>query len=317
MNKNIAFIVLGGMAAAALGWLAASVNREQPAPVIIVQAPQAPAMSMTPAPAPEPVAAKPAPAPAPRPAARPAARPAPARPAPAARPTPAPEPAPQEPEPAREVRITGAEPAEAARTASEQPVAESRPAAPPIFPTQKLPPPPPRSVTIPAGTLITVRLAQAIESGTNSEGDAFTATLDQPLVVDGLVIAERGSRQQGKVSFSERSGRVKGRAAFGLELVALNTADGQRVDLRTEIFRHEAASSAGRDAAKAGVMAGIGAAIGAMAGGGRGAAIGAAAGGAAGAGTVMATRGQEARLPAETRISFRLTQPITLTEKLD
>jgi hypothetical protein len=64
-------------------------------------------------------------------------------------------------------------------------------------------------------------------------------------------------------------------------------------------------------------MAGIGAAIGAMAGGGRGAAIGAASGGAAGAGTVMATRGQEARLPAETRISFRLTQPITLTEKLD
>lgn len=312
MNKNIALIVLGGFTAAALGWFAASANRDQPAPVIIVQAPPAPAMAVTPAPAPEPepVAAKPAPVP------RPAARPA-ARPAPAAKPTPPTEPARQEPEPAREVRITGAEPAEAARTASEEPVAESRPAAPPIFPTQKLPPPPPRSITIPAGTLITVRLAQAIESGSNSEGDAFTATLDQPLVVDGLVIAERGSRQQGKVSFSERPGRVKGRAAFGLELVALNTADGQRVDLHTEIFRHEADSGAGRDAAKAGVMAGIGAAIGAMAGGGRGAAIGAAAGGAAGAGTVMATRGQEARLPAETRISFRLTQPITLTEKLD
>lgn len=172
-------------------------------------------------------------------------------------------------------------------------------------------------MTIPAGTLITVRLAQSLSTARNSEGDAFTATLDQPLVVNGLVIAERGSRQMGKIAMADAGGRVKGRAALGLELVTLNTADGQSVQLQTETFRHEADSNAGRDAAKAGVMAGIGAAIGAMAGGGRGAAIGAAAGGAAGAGTVMATRGRDAQLPAETRISFRLTQPVTLTEKLN
>ena len=308
MNRNIALIALGGFAAAGLGWWSASVRQAPPAPIIIVQAPPAPATAFTPAPAavpePAPVAATPAPAPAARRVARtvpkaPASRPAPA-PTPAAEPEVIPAPEPVTPEPAQ------------AET-----VAEARPGIPALFPTEKLPPPPPRSVTLPAGTLITVRLAQSLETGRNSMGDAFTATLDQPLVVNGLVIAERGSRQSGKLALADQSGRVKGRAALGLELVTLNTADGQQVNITTEVFRHEAASSAGRDTAKAGVMAGIGAAIGAIAGGGKGAAIGAAAGGAAGAGTVLATRGEQARLPAETRISFRLSQPVTLTEKLD
>jgi hypothetical protein len=300
---------LGVIAAGAAGWFASSLRRDVPAPVVIVQAPAAPAL---PVPAAE-AAPIPAPVKAPPPAARPAAKLPAAKPAakppasiPASAPAPAPAP-PDEPE---------AKPVE--RAAAEEPAVTP---APSVFPTYKLPPPPepkpePRSVTIPAGTLITVRLNQPLSTARNSEGDAFTATLDQPLVVNGLVIAERGSRQMGKVSVAEAAGRVKGRAALSLELVTLNTADGQSVGIATETFRHEAESTAGRDVAKAGVLTGIGAAIGAIAGGGKGAAIGAAAGGAAGAGTVLATRGKEARLPAETRISFRLKQPVTLTEKL-
>lgn len=297
MGRNWALIGLTAVGALAAGWWASALRRDVPAPVMILQAPAAPAITA-------PVAAAPAVAPAaPRPAARRVARPAPPPPKAV---EPAPEPLAAQPERSEEVRVAAAEP--------------ERPAAPPLFPTQPLPPPPPpepRSVTIPAGTLITVRLAQPLSTERNSEGDAFTATLDQPLVVNGLVIAERGSRQMGKVSMAEAAGRVKGRAALGLELVTLNTADGQSVAVTTETFRYEAESGAGRDAAKAGVMAGIGAAIGAIAGGGKGAAIGAAAGGAAGAGTVLATRGKDARLPAETRISFRLKQPVTLTEKMN
>jgi len=71
------------------------------------------------------------------------------------------------------------------------------------------------------------------------------------------------------------------------------------------------------DTAKAGVAAGIGAAIGAMAGGGKGAGIGAIIGGAAGTGGVLATRGKDATIPAETRLSFRLKEPVTLTEQLN
>jgi len=63
-------------------------------------------------------------------------------------------------------------------------------------------------------------------------------------------------------------------------------------------------------------VAGIGAVIGAMAGGGKGAAIGAAAGGVAGAGGVAATRARAVALPVETRITFRIRQPVTITERV-
>lgn len=142
------------------------------------------------------------------------------------------------------------------------------------------------------------------------------ATLDKPLVVEGLAIAERGARLEGRVLEAEEAGRVKGVSMLAIHLVRLHTSDGQRVDIQTEVFRKQGPTTKGEDAAKVGAGAGIGAAIGAIAGGGKGAAIGAAVGGAAGAGTVAATRGKPAVLPVETRIDFRLNAPVTVTEKL-
>jgi hypothetical protein len=186
----------------------------------------------------------------------------------------------------------------------------------PLIPAASIPaePRPPRVATLPAGTLITIRLRESLSTRTHSAGDSFQVTLDQPIVMNGLVIAERGSIQLGRVAAAEQPGRVKGRAGLTLELVELKTADGQKVPLRTEPFRHEIESGVRGDVAKAGIAAGIGAAIGAIAGGGTGAAIGAGIGGAAGAGSVLMTRGKEARLDSETRISFRLAEPVLLTE---
>ena len=70
------------------------------------------------------------------------------------------------------------------------------------------------------------------------------------------------------------------------------------------------------NAAKIGVGAAIGAAIGAIAGGGKGAAVGAGVGGAAGTGDVLMSRGKPVEIPVETRLSFRLSEPITITERL-
>ena len=157
---------------------------------------------------------------------------------------------------------------------------------------------------------------ETLRSDKNQTGDSFKATLDQPLVVDGFVIAERGSKLEGRISEVDTGGRVRGVSQMTLELVRLNTSDGQRIRLQTETFARHGEKSVKSDAAKIGVAAGIGAAIGAIAGGGKGAAIGAGVGGAAGAGGVMATRGKAAEIPAETRLSFRLREPITITEKL-
>jgi len=106
-------------------------------------------------------------------------------------------------------------------------------------------------------------------------------------------------------------------AMIALELTRINTADGQKIAVRTASFEKEAEKETKKDAAKVGLGAGIGAAIGAIAGGGRGAAIGAAAGGAAGTGAVLGTRGEPAELAVETRISFRLSSAVSVTEKLD
>jgi hypothetical protein len=195
------------------------------------------------------------------------------------------------------------------------PVVKNEPAPAPLPP----PPPPkrePKTVTIPSGTLITVRLNETLNTDKNQSGDTFTATLDQPLVVDGLVLAERGSRAEGRVVTSEKAGRIKGLSNLQIQLTKLNLSDGQRVNLATGPFEKQGEKSTGQDAAKIGVGAAIGAAIGAIAGGGKGAAIGAGAGGAAGTGTVMATRGKPTELRVETRISFKLNEAVPVTERL-
>jgi hypothetical protein len=291
----------------------------------VVQRPQpaAPASTAVPNPAP---AAEPVPAvaevPAPAPVTEPEAKPSPIpgkrvaeRPrvarrreirnpkpvevaqaaAPAAIPAPAPTPQPQpQPQP------------------SPEPVA---PAPPPENVTPPPPPPPqPRQVTLNAGLLLPVRLIDGLSSEKNNPGDTFAGTLDQPLKVDGLVIAERGARVEGRVVSADRGSRVKGESSLAVELTRVHLSDGQTISIHTDSFEKHSEVNHNTDAAKVAGGAVIGAVIGAIAGGGKGAAIGAGAGGGAGAGDVLLTR-KPATLPSETRLTFRLNAPITVTEQ--
>ena len=177
-------------------------------------------------------------------------------------------------------------------------------------------PPEPHRVTLNAGILIPVRLVDGLTTERNLPGDSFAATLDKELVADGFVIAERGARVEGRVVSSDKGGRVSGVSSLAVELVRLHTSDGQTVAIQTDGFERRAEETHRQDAEKVGAGAALGAVIGAIAGGGKGAAIGAGVGGGAGAGTVMATRGNAATLPSETRVTFRLRAPVTITEKL-
>ena len=123
----------------------------------------------------------------------------------------------------------------------------------------------PKTVTIPSGTLLSVRVDDHLSSSTSHSGDSFRASLDQPIVIDGAVIAERGAKVEGRVMESDPGGKVRGLAALQLELVRLNTSDGQRVRVQTEGFTKQAQKSTKKDAAKIGIGAGLGAAIGAIA----------------------------------------------------
>lgn len=182
--------------------------------------------------------------------------------------------------------------------------------------TSVMPPPAPHRVTLAAGTIITVLLDEDLSSANNLSGDSFSASLDRPVVADGFVIAEHGSRIEGRIVDVRRSGRVKSSALLSLSLRRLHTSDGQSIPITTDAFTKRASRERSKDAAKIGAAASVGAIIGAIAGGGKGAAIGAAIGGGAGTGGVLATRGAPAVLPAETRIPFRLAAPVTITERL-
>jgi hypothetical protein len=179
------------------------------------------------------------------------------------------------------------------------------------------PPPQPHTVTLQAGTNLAVRLGETISTNHNYSGDTFRATLDSPIIMDGFVIAEKGSKVLGKIVAADKAGKFEGTANLQLTLTEISTTDGQRVRVETGFFNKKGPSNTGQEAAKIGGGAVLGAIIGAIAGGGKGAAIGAGAGGAAGTGAVLLGKGKPAVIQNETRLTFQLSSPATITEHLN
>ena len=179
---------------------------------------------------------------------------------------------------------------------------------------QQGPPPPPMELTLPPGTWITVRVDQLLSSDRNQPGDAFTATLTQPLVANGLVIARRGQTVAGVVASAEKAGRVKGTSSLRLELAELSLVDGRQVQVKTSLMERRGNTSVGRDAAAIGTATGVGTMIGlaASCGYGYGAGIGAIAGAAASTIGVLVTRGLPTVVYPEDILAFRTENPVTI-----
>jgi hypothetical protein len=175
----------------------------------------------------------------------------------------------------------------------------------------------PPQLTVAPGTFLTIRLNQVLSSDHNQEGDAFSATLVKPVVVDGIVVADRGQVIQGRVSEALKAGRVKGVSRLGLELTDLTLIDGHQVPVRSSLVSRNGSTSEGRDAVGIGAATGIGAIIGAGVAGrheqGEGAAIGAGAGAAAGIIGVLLTRGNPTVVYPEQVLTFRVENPIVIS----
>jgi len=155
-----------------------------------------------------------------------------------------------------------------------------------------------------------VRINEYLSSDRNKIGDQVTAVLQQPIVVNGWVVARRGQTLIGQVEAAQKAGRVKGVSQLGIELTDLTAVDGQQVPILTELWKASGGTSHGRDAATVGTTTALGAAIGAAADWGTGAAIGAGAGAAAGIGAVLLTRGRPTVIEPETQLTFRLVDPV-------
>ncbi|MGE0404998.1 MAG: BON domain-containing protein [Candidatus Korobacteraceae bacterium] len=229
-------------------------------------------------------------APEPAPMAEAQAPPAAARPSPAKRvPTPA-----RQTEPQTSVR-------EFNEASVPAPTATPAPAAPVV-----------RTVRVPEGTALAVRLIDPLDTQTAQAGQTFRGSLSAPVVVDGETVIPANADVEGEVVEAKSAGRFAGQSLLTLELTRL-TVNGRSYDVQSNTWTKQASSTGKKTATKVGIGTALGAIVGGIAGGGKGAAIGAAAGAGAGTGVQAASGGEEIKLPSETLLDFSLASALNVT----
>jgi hypothetical protein len=194
--------------------------------------------------------------------------------------------------------------------------ADQNPIAQPARVVAQTPPPPPpvppRKVTIPAGTQVTVRLNDPLDSEKNQVGDTFHGSMGAPIVIDDQTVIPTGADVTGRVAAVQSAGRFAGSSLLTLELTSL-TVNGKTYNVQSNQWSRQGKGEGKNTAVKAGGGAVLGTVIGALAGGGRGAAIGAAAGGAAGTGVAATKKGEQIKLGPESTLNFQLINTLTVT----
>jgi len=175
-------------------------------------------------------------------------------------------------------------------------------------------PPPPPPIELAAGTKLTVTLDQDISTKTNSSGDSFATSLAEPVTVDGKQALAAGTKAHGTITQAQAAGHLKGGAILALTLDSI-TVNGTKYSIETTQFEEAGKGRGKRTAVGGGGAAAFGAIVGALAGGGKGAAIGALAGGGAGTAGAAYTGKRDISLPAETRLHFKLSKPVSISQQ--
>jgi len=190
------------------------------------------------------------------------------------------------------------------------------PAAPPAVaaetqPSPPPPPPPPPPLVVPAGTAITVTTSQGLSSKDSQTGQTFLATLAQPVSVKGRAAFPAGATVSGTVVAAKTKGKIKGEGQLDLALTSISVGS-HTYPIQTSVLSSTVKGKGKRTAATTGGGAAGGALIGGLAGGGKGAGIGALAG--AGAGFIggALTGNKQIEIPAESALTFTLSQSVTL-----
>jgi hypothetical protein len=166
-------------------------------------------------------------------------------------------------------------------------------------------------ITIPIDTTMTVRMIDSVNSDSARQGEMFRASLDEPVFVNGQEVIPRGADVLTKLVQDQQSGKIQGRTVLTLALSTV-TVNGSPIDVTSTDVKTESSSRGARSGKVIGGTAALGAIIGAIAGGGKGAAIGAGSGAAIGTGAEVLTGGQKVNIPSETRLTFRLQNPVQL-----
>ena len=167
------------------------------------------------------------------------------------------------------------------------------------------------TLAVPAGTQVVIRLIDPVNSETDRLGQTYRASIDEDVMVNGQTVIPRGADAVASLIDAQKSGKIAGKTALTLDLRSV-TVNGRSVNVSTTGVSQVSGSRDARSAKVIGGTAALGAIIGAIAGGGKGAAIGAGSGAAVGTAAQVMTSGQQVKVPAETRLTFTLQNPLVL-----
>ena len=198
--------------------------------------------------------------------------------------------------------------AQSAAQTDAQSAPESAPAPAPV----PAPPPVPVSYTIPAGTHLRVTTREDLGSKISRPGESFSATVTNPVVVRGVTLIRAGSPASGTVIDAKSLGRFKGQATLALRLDSVRSG-GHTYQVESSTIDRVEKGKGKRTAILAGGGGGLGALIGGLAGGGKGALIGGLLGAGGGGAGAAFTGNKEIVIPAETPLTFRLTQSVSVS----
>lgn len=172
--------------------------------------------------------------------------------------------------------------------------------------------PVPVSVSIPAGTALTIRIDQRISVKSSRSGDRFTGEIVDPVVANNNnVLLPKGTQVAGIVDASHRRGHFKGRSLLELRLTSL-TLNGTRYPLETADIARTKKGKGRRSAAMIGGGAGLGMLVGGLATGGTGLLVGGLVGGGAGTAVAGLTGNRDIDIPAESIVHFRLAEDLVV-----
>jgi len=172
-------------------------------------------------------------------------------------------------------------------------------------------PGPPQPFVVPSGTAIPIILGATLNSRVNNAGEEFSGMVATPITVDGEVAIPQGAEVSGVITKSKKQGTFKGAADLAIRLSTLRVS-GKTYTISTSTYAQSVKGKGKRTGIMTGGGAVAGALIGGLAGGGKGAAIGAGVGGGGGVAASGATGGENVTLAAESRVTFKLTESVTI-----
>jgi hypothetical protein len=167
---------------------------------------------------------------------------------------------------------------------------------------------------LPAGTDLTVRTAEDIDSSTAVVDQTFSAIVERDIRGESDNVVIPAGSHAVLVVREISSGGTTGSPDMVLDMQSM-TVSGRRYLVSTTDLKQDTGTGIGtnkRTAQTIGGGAALGTIIGAIAGGAKGAAIGVLVGAAGGAGVQVLNKGKDVRVPAETLLTFRLNKPASL-----